>query len=186
MNSFFVYGTPVPKGSAKALKGVPLGKACSKCNEPKRGFPRVFSDNANLKGWERAIRGASRAAKVEKLDGPIDIYLEFHMPRLKSHYRTGRYAGILKDSAPFWHTSKPDLDKLERAVLDGLTQICYGDDAVVVWLAGVKIYSDSPGVLIQYREAARTCDLKMLPERRSQAELPGLAGTSGSDESTSH
>jgi crossover junction endodeoxyribonuclease RusA len=185
MNSFFVYGVPTPKGSAKALRGVPFGKPCPACHQSKRGHPRVFSDNSNLKGWEQAIRGASRASKnVEKIVGPVEIHLAFHMPRLKSHYRTGKYSHLLKDSAPFWHTTKPDIDKLERAVFDGLTNICYGDDATVAKNGAIKFYSDTPGVLIEYGEAQRPCSLKTQLDEHSQAELPGLAGTKTLAEST--
>lgn len=184
MNSFFVHGAPTPKGSAKALRGVPFGPPCPRCKQQKRGFPRVFSDNANLKGWEKAIRGAAGAASVPKLVGAVEVVLEFHMPRLKSHYRTGRYSELLKDNAPVWHIAKPDVDKLERAVLDGMTDICYGDDSTVVRLAGIKFYSDTPGVHIHYREAEIPCDLKMTLEEPSQAVLPGLLGTKNLAEST--
>lgn len=184
MNSFVVYGTPVPKGSTRALQGIPYGKPCKLCRQQKRGFPRVFSANQNLAGWEKLIRGAAGAADIVKLAGPVEIDLVFHMPRLKSHYRTGKFSHLLKDSAPIWHVAKPDLDKLERAVFDPMTDICFGDDSTVVKVSAIKIYSETPGVLIRYREAKYPeCDLRTALGEPLQAELPGLLGTKTSDES---
>ncbi len=49
-------------------------------------------------------------------------------------------------------TTKPDLDKLERAILDALTKSgVIKDDALVVDLVASKHYADEnrPGVLIE-------------------------------------
>jgi crossover junction endodeoxyribonuclease RusA len=43
----------------------------------------------------------------------------------------------------------PDLDKLVRAVLDGLTAIAYRDDGQVVRLTAAKQYGVNPGVWVQ-------------------------------------
>jgi crossover junction endodeoxyribonuclease RusA len=43
----------------------------------------------------------------------------------------------------------PDLDKLVRAVLDGLTAIAYRDDGQVVRLTAAKVYGVNPGVWVQ-------------------------------------
>ena len=51
-----------------------------------------------------------------------DIYLKtiFYMPRPKSHYRTGKYAHLLKDKFKDvrYHSSKPDLDNLVKMIAD--------------------------------------------------------------------
>jgi crossover junction endodeoxyribonuclease RusA len=43
----------------------------------------------------------------------------------------------------------PDLDKLVRAVLDGLTAIAYRDDGQVVRLTAAKQYGINPGLWVQ-------------------------------------
>ena len=160
-----------------------MGPPCFTCKQRKTGFPRVFSDNKNLKGWETAIRGAARAARAELIEGAIEIELEFHMPRPMAHYGTGRNAGIVKPRfVDAFHTSKPDLDKLERGVGDGLTQLCYGDDAVIVRMTGSKFYSETPGVSITYRKAKPWNPKSMKLEKPSQAELPLGAGTRSANE----
>ena len=53
------------------------------------------------------------------------------------------YFGVVVDAA--WR--RPDLDKLQRAVLDALTGVLFSDDGQVVQLAAVKQYGQ-PGVHI--------------------------------------
>jgi Holliday junction resolvase RusA-like endonuclease len=46
-------------------------------------------------------------------------------------------------------TTKPDIDKLSRAVLDALTSVWYKDDSQVIQLEAQKIYTyGEPGVYI--------------------------------------
>jgi Holliday junction resolvase RusA-like endonuclease len=90
-------GTPQPQGSI-AFKGMRGGK------------PVMVSDNANLKPWRAIIAGASHEALPadwQPLDEPVMISATFW---LKAPQR------------PRWRRPavKPDLDKLVRAVLDGL------------------------------------------------------------------
>jgi Holliday junction resolvase RusA-like endonuclease len=148
--------------------------------------------NNKTKPWEQAIRGAARAARVELLPGAIEIELEFHMPRPGSnagnsggHYGTGRNAGIVKPQfVDAFHTSKPDLDKLERAVGDALTKLCYGDDSVIVRITGSKFYSETPGVFISYKKAKPWTPKSMKLESPSQGELLLEVGTKPATEST--
>jgi Holliday junction resolvase RusA-like endonuclease len=49
-------------------------------------------------------------------------------------------------------TVPPDLDKLIRAVLDGLTGVAYKDDGQVVKITAVKIYGQKLGVQIGIME----------------------------------
>ena len=47
---------------------------------------------------------------------------------------------------------RPDLDKLIRAVLDGLTGVAYEDDQQVVRLTAQKAYGETEGVHIRISE----------------------------------
>ena len=51
---------------------------------------------------------------------PFAVGFLFRFGRPKSHYRTGRYAHLLKASAPRCHLGKPDLDNLIKAAKDAL------------------------------------------------------------------
>lgn len=139
MIEFFVAGVPVPKGSAKAFM------------RPGAKFPTVMQDNREKqKPWASAIGYAAQQEVAESIQaGAVEINILFHMPRLKGHYGTGKNGGTLKASAPTYHTSKPDLDKLIRCVKDALTGIVWKDDSQVATVCASKVYSEQPGAQIK-------------------------------------
>jgi Holliday junction resolvase RusA-like endonuclease len=141
--SFFVPGIPVPKGSAKGfvIKSKKTGKH--------RAI--IVQDNREKqKPWASMITLCAKEHIQQVHKGPIRLSLDFALPRLKSHYGTGKNAAIIKASAPTWHISKPDLDKLVRCVKDALTGVVWLDDSQVCVLGHVrKIYAEQPGVRIQ-------------------------------------
>ena len=78
------------------------------------------------------------------INAPIFLELTFYMPRPKAYYGTGSKSEILKDSAPEWHTSKPDGDNLEKFVTDSLNGIYYKDDSQICFVIRKKVYSERP------------------------------------------
>ena len=64
------------------------------------------------------------------------------MPRPKSHYRQGKYAGILKDNIPKHYTKCSDIDNLAKFILDTLQgdDGFFIDDKQVVELNCIKRY----------------------------------------------
>jgi Holliday junction resolvase RusA-like endonuclease len=134
---FFVPGVPVPKGSAKAFYNKSAGKII------------VQQDNRDRqKPWASLISVMAQEQKPDLHHGPMRVRLSFIMPRPNSHYGTGKNADRLKPTAPTWHTSKPDLDKLIRCVKDSLTGILWNDDSQVADLLATKLYGDRAGVFI--------------------------------------
>ena len=83
--------------------------------------------------------------------GEVHIRVWFCMPRPKSHYRTGKFAGILKDSTkiPHWHTSRPDIDNICKFVMDSLNGVFWKDDSQICQVTAYKIYDSRPRVVIQ-------------------------------------
>ena len=77
------------------------------------------------------------------LTGAIVLELMFTLTRPKGHYGTGRNAGKLKPSAPEHPTTQPDMDKMLRAVQDGLTHIAWQDDSQVVFAKIGKRYCET-------------------------------------------
>lgn len=69
------------------------------------------------------------------------VILSFYMPTPKTSTeakKTAKLWGLSK------HTSKPDLDNLEKFYLDCLTGIIFEDDSKVVKLTSKKSYSNNP------------------------------------------
>ena len=119
--SFTVWGIAQPKGSTRAF--VP------------KGWTRavVTAANSKTKGWQELVAEAALVAMPSPtlIAGPIALSVSFYLPRPKS---------IKTRTVP--HTKKPDLDKLVRAVKDGLTRIVWHDDAQVVEVKAWKFYAD--------------------------------------------
>lgn len=111
------------------MKSVPAGK-----------FHRVVPDNEKeLHSYRERVAMASAGVQIIT-HGAVEVDLQFVMPRPDGHWGTGRNAGKLKASAPHWHAVTPDLDKLERATLDGMTSVCFHDDKQVAKVSKVKRY----------------------------------------------
>jgi Holliday junction resolvase RusA-like endonuclease len=129
--AFTVAGKPEPKGST-------------------RGFVRrrrdgqfvadITSDNARSRSWQDAIGWAAKAAapSEQPSTGPITLSIWFFLQQ------PGKAARL--------PTKKPDLDKLIRCVLDGLTGVVYRDDSQVVTVDAYKRYGSPPRAEIIVRE----------------------------------
>lgn len=102
-------------------------------------------ENTHLKPWRYAV---AAEAKTWMHDGPIRepvaVLVAFVFPRPKSHYGTGSRSETLKISAPHWHSSPPDLDKLLRAIGDALTGIVVHNDSQIVRWTATKTYGVQP------------------------------------------
>ena len=51
-----------------------------------------------------------------------------------------------------YHTQRPDLDNLEKAILDGLNKTAFVDDCQVVEMKSQKVFSDVDKILITVTE----------------------------------
>lgn len=133
----------------------------------KRGYPikrkdgsvgvAMAPDNKRSKAWMAMVHGAASDAVegLEMIRGPVHLILKFHFLRPKSHYRTGKQAERLKDSAPDHHTKKPDLTKLVRCVEDAIKGVVWADDSQVVRQSVEKVYSSHwEGVEVMISEEA--------------------------------
>lgn len=115
----------------------------------------MIESSKRLAPWRSTVALAAQAAHLERglLEGPLVVTCRFVFPRPKSHRRAN---GELRESAPWRHSSRPDVDKLVRAVLDGITGVVLADDAQVAELRATKEYGDEPGaeVMVMLGRAA--------------------------------
>ena len=81
------------------------------------------------------------------LDGDISLKLVFYMPRPKHHYRTGKYAHLLREDYKdvVYHSFVPDIDNLCKFYMDLLQgkhgMIC--DDSQICILQAEKLYGEA-------------------------------------------
>jgi Holliday junction resolvase RusA-like endonuclease len=109
----------------------------------------VESNDQLLRPWRDIVYWHAKRAMAGQagfpLERPIWLYLEFVLPRLKSHYAKHG----LKPKAPVRHQSRPDISKLARAVEDSLTTAgVYRDDMQISDEVLLKRYGEQPGVWI--------------------------------------
>lgn len=111
---------PVPQGSMRHI-----------------GNGRMIHNKATELAHFRA-RLALEAAKhfATPINEAVSVSLEFGLLRPKTVKR-------LEPTVP------PDLDKLVRAVLDGLTGVVYGDDSQVTSLKAAKFYAPAYSVRVR-------------------------------------
>jgi crossover junction endodeoxyribonuclease RusA len=115
----------------------------------------IYESNKAVGPWRQAVRAETQRAAARPLTGAVSARIEFRLLRPKGHYGTGRNAGTVRASAPDFPHGKPDIDKLARAVLDGLTEGgAWTDDAQVVSLEVYKVYAAKAGADIELAEVA--------------------------------
>jgi crossover junction endodeoxyribonuclease RusA len=119
----YVPGIPVAQGSKNAYR---------------RGERIVLVETAKrLPAWRYQIAQAARELNREVIEfDAVRVTLLFMLPQPKKPVRQ-------------YPTTKPDIDKLSRAVLDALTGVLYKDDSQVTQLDAQKVYTyGEPGVYI--------------------------------------
>ena len=136
-----VSGRPAPQGSKRHV-----------------GNGRMVEMSKAVGPWREAVRAETQTEMWTQgrggnpLEGPVAVRLRFWLTRPASHYGTGRNQAVVKPSAPRRPAGRPDVDKLARAVLDGLTMGgAFADDSQVVDLQASKWYvtdGDAAGCVI--------------------------------------
>jgi Holliday junction resolvase RusA-like endonuclease len=125
---FTAIGKPEPQGSARAF--MPKGAR----------YPVVTSDNPKLKAWRRDVAQAARQAyRGALIEGPVRVVAAFYLPRPQR---------LRWDRA---HVTRPDADKLGRAIGDSLSGVIYRDDGQVTQCKFTKAYAgvgESPRAVI--------------------------------------
>lgn len=120
--SFFVHCEPVPQPRAKV--------------STRGGFARAYIDK---KHPSIALKAKIREAFVgEKLQGPIACTLAFNFERPKSHTKKQRECD--------YHTSRGDIDNLQKLVFDALNGLAYDDDKQIANVFCIKKWVEFPHI----------------------------------------
>ena len=115
--SYFVPGIPVAKGRPRAYK-------------MHNGHIGTYTPDKTV-DWERKVRSyAYEARPATPLEEPLTVCIEFTLLKPKSVAKKRQYPSV-----------KPDLDNLEKAVLDAMNGLIYTDDALICRKYGAKWYT---------------------------------------------
>ena len=130
MISLDLYGNPIPQARARHVSA---GK-----------FTRTYdplSKEKELCRWQLKSQ-----YRNEAITAPVAVFVTFFMPIPKSA------SGIKKRQmlhGKIRHIKKPDVDNLQKFVLDCMNKLVIEDDSQVVEITARKIYSDKPGTSIR-------------------------------------
>jgi len=141
---FFVPGDPKPQGSKRAWVNKRTGRA------------QMIEDCDKVQPWRDSITSIAMQHRSQRIDDgqPVRLVLIFALKRPKGHF-TSIGAMSKKGRLSPRPCKKPDIDKLERAVCDALTDIVFGDDCDVVEVAKMKAWTRAvPGLYC----AVESCD----------------------------
>ena len=97
----------------------------------------MIESSKALPAWRKAVTEAARQAHTETpIDRPVTVQADFFMPKPKRP----------RFDVP---ATAPDLDKLQRAIGDGMEQggLLANDSRIVQWIA-TKHYGDTTGCRI--------------------------------------
>jgi len=155
-----VYGQPAPQGSKHAF-------ALKKGGQYTGSVAMTESSGKKLKPWREAVKQAGLETmgwgQHPPYDGPLEARIIFTFARPRGHYRTGRNARLLRDSAPSRPAVYPDASKALRAAEDALVdaQVIKDDSRIVEFSRLAKVYAGedpealtSPGAVITIRQLA--------------------------------
>jgi crossover junction endodeoxyribonuclease RusA len=114
------------------LDGKPASKGSTQAIHDSKGKVHVVPMSSRLKRWEEEVRWCAAMAGADLLTGPVQVEVIFVLAAPKKAQAEGPCC------------SRPDLDKMLRALLDGLTAVCFQDDAQVTSVVAQKIYGPEP------------------------------------------
>ncbi len=132
---FEVLGDPVPKARARTVR--------------KGGRTWSFTPK-KVVSWEKLVKAEAEKHFKKPLTGPIMVSMIFYLNRPASR------------RVDIWVPTTPDLDNLEKAVLDALNGVAYEDDRYVVAKNGQKKYVryDDPRVCVRITSLSKQIDLE--------------------------
>ncbi len=98
----------------------------------------------SAKDKESFLLTIKKEAPDTPIISPIEMDIRFYFARPKSHYRTGKNAGMLRVDAPDICAKKPDIDNCIKFVMDSMNGVYFKDDSQIWRVLVVKKYDDMP------------------------------------------
>ena len=110
------------------IVGKPVSKGRPRFGRAKNGNMVAYTPFKTRK-YEQEVKSLFQIAMFGKamLEGPVKVTITAYF---NSKKKTG------------WHTSRPDLDNIIKAILDGLNGIVFHDDAAVAEIIASKKYGE--------------------------------------------
>jgi hypothetical protein len=162
-----------------SARGLPKGQPRARAFARKMGANYVarMYDGGTADDWKESVwcglRDEINKTGWEFTDQPLHVALVFLMPRPKSHFGSKG----LKESAPRYHTAKPDIDNLCKLVFDVITrsEVIWRDDSQIIACIAEKRYAapnEHSGCVVTI--STDCTDALVLPSYRLQKDQAGI------------
>lgn len=122
------------------------GEPCAK------GRPKFWNGHTTTPkktvNYEVLVKELFMISKQDKLEGQLvaDIDAYFSIPQSKS-----KKIKLDMEHNTIRPTKRPDLDNIQKIILDALNGLAYNDDSQVVSIRANKLYSNNPRVEVYIR-----------------------------------
>lgn len=128
------------------VPGQPQGK-CRARVCLRGGHARAYTPDSTA-AYENLIKLAygNRGISVVPVELAITAY--YRMPKsFSKRKRTEALSGAVRPQ------TKPDIDNVVKVVCDALNKVAYNDDTQVVKIVAEKYYGETPGLVVEIKEA---------------------------------
>lgn len=118
------------------------GKPFAKQRPRATRFGRVYTPAATVR-FEDTVRQIAAAEFPQPLSGPVKVTIcaTFQPAASWSRKKREQHLGA-------FHTSRPDLDNCQKAILDGLNRIAFADDSQVAAIECRKVWGPEAGTAV--------------------------------------
>ena len=132
-----------PNGSGEGFSFTIPGKPFAKQRPRFARGGRTYTPKETV-SFERVVGQTAIAAGAVPIEGPVflSIVATFEIPRSWSKARRAEALG-----QP--HTQRPDVDNLQKAILDGLNRIAFADDGQVYRITSEKRWGETPSTVVE-------------------------------------
>lgn len=125
------------------IPGKPMGKQRVRLN---RKTGAVFTPERTVSYEGMVALEAQRKMKgLEILDGPVGLYIEIMLPVPQSWPKRKQERALACELLPI---GKPDIDNVNKILMDAMNQVVWVDDSQVVQTQIRKFYHKMPGVTV--------------------------------------
>lgn len=164
--SFVVHSIPVAKPRHRTF-GFAVGDKIQ---------TRQYMPAAGAKAEAEFMALADPFAPASPLEGPLQLELRFSLPVPESRplwWKAAARGGLI------WPVKKPDVDNLEKLVLDALTRSgrWWRDDSQVCRIASEKVYGALPGTFVRITPLAQATGPHALTAPVAQRSMFGDGGS---------
>lgn len=120
------------------IPGKPFAK-----QRPRFTNGRAYTPDATV-SFERTVGQYAVAAGLPTLSGPVRLSIVAVFEPAQSWSKKRKAAAMWNP-----HTQKPDLDNIEKAILDGLNRIAYVDDSQVCMVDKRKMWGSEAQTIVE-------------------------------------